>query len=463
MVLNIVVAYFPTQYLTQIVCVSIAVLFLRTVSQGRRTNRERDLHARVVIVTGGFTPTGLTLLQSLAERGAHVIALTPKLQSPRVSVLVDLLRSTASNEHIFAEECDLSSPKSIHAFCERFLKGEDKRIDAVIFAHEYQHVGPFSPLYTGSNEWTAKERDVKALATFLMTTLLLPVLLTAPFERDIRIINVVNRFYAAAAASPALSLEFGSPTHSLFLAEGTRSLRTIIFTRHLQRVLDALPTAPVPQTDTSTSAVPVVSHKNQVSNIVAVSVSPGISRVDTISAMLNADWNTSTSSSWLGILLYTLLLPLLHIFAKSPFSAMQDILHALFLPTPMKILSQAGLQAPTEATRKPEGSGAPIDASVLEMPEEVLKPGSLYAECAIVKLNVKVSLAAAKDHVADEKQGTKTDGKEDVKVEDDGELGGEAAGRFVWELYELALKDWEKAEKDAESSGEPAKSGITET
>jgi len=34
---------------------------------------------------------------------------------------------------------------------------------------------------------------------FLLTTLLLPALLVAPVERDIRIINIVNPFYAAAA------------------------------------------------------------------------------------------------------------------------------------------------------------------------------------------------------------------------------------------------------------------------
>jgi hypothetical protein len=49
----------------------------------------------------------------------------------------------------------------------------------------------------------------------------------------------------------------------------------------------------------------------QKSNIVAVSVSPGISRVDTVSRLMNADWSMSgTSFSWLGVLLYENILTL---------------------------------------------------------------------------------------------------------------------------------------------------------
>lgn len=60
-----------------------------------------------------------------------------------------------------------------------------------------------------------------------------------------------------------------------------------VFTRHLQRVLDALPSSgQIPRTEENT--IPVVSEKVQKSNIVAVSVCPGISRADTIAPLLNA-------------------------------------------------------------------------------------------------------------------------------------------------------------------------------
>lgn len=61
-------------------------------------------------------------------------------------------------------------------------------------------------------------------------------------------------------------------------------------TRHLQRVLDALPaSAQVPRADSDASTVPVVSDKVQRSNIVTVSVSPGVSRSDIIAPLLGAD------------------------------------------------------------------------------------------------------------------------------------------------------------------------------
>jgi len=287
----------------------------------------------------------LTLLQELAQRGAKIIALSPQpIDSPTVTTLVSLLRTSYNNENIYAERCNLSDPNSVRDFCTRFLtegaiEGDkpkpqtkdnslestikekpkvktDSRLDGIIFAHEYQYIGVPRLLRNKSLSTTTLDeeeeiqRESSSLSTFLITTLLLPALLVAPVERDIRILNIVNPFYAAAAASVRASKVFDPafthfttfptstassslslPSKSLFLAEGFRSLRTIILTRHLQRIFDALPKPQIPKTEEGTSSVPIVSARMQRSNIVAVSVSPGLSRVDTVSRMLNADWN----------------------------------------------------------------------------------------------------------------------------------------------------------------------------
>jgi len=261
-----------------------------------------------VNLQGGFTPLGLTILQNLAQRGAHVIALsTDPIDVPNVTILVSLLRTTTNNEQIFAEHCDLSSPSSIRSFCTKFLTGKEQRLDAIVFAHEHKHIGSPGFLSARSKEEDQKDRDAGSLASFLISTLLLPALLVAPVERDIRIVNIVNPFYAAAAGLP-FSTTFSEATSkkgkSIFLREGQRSLRSIVFTRHLQRVLDALPTAAqVPKTEEGSRAVPVVNPKVQKSNIVAVSVSPGIGRVDTISSLLNADLMSPTGS-YLGLFMF---------------------------------------------------------------------------------------------------------------------------------------------------------------
>ena len=388
----------------------------------------------------------------------------------------------------------------MRSFCTRFLTSQDQRLDAILFAHEHQHIGIPGFLSKRNEGHEEKERETGSLATFLITTLLLPALLVAPPERDIRIVNVVNPFYAAAAASSIPHLPFfstSSPPSSvakpnpkaIFLREGIRSLRTIIFTRHLQRILDALPSAAqVPKTQEGSRAVPVVNSKLQKSNIVAVSVSPGIGRVDTVSRMLNADWTgTDRKTSWLGAFLqvffshiiieiiselvlfdfdfrYLISQPFLRVFTKSPTAAIQSILHVLFLPTPFKLLSQTSFVSTSTSNSNPSASTSnidggnksgqtqgPIDASLLDMPEEVLVPGALYADCAVVvRLTVKLDKPDIQSQVKDESVETSLNEekkrREFIELPDDGEYGGELAGRLVWEAYETGLKDWEKIE-----------------
>jgi len=65
--------------------------------------------------------------------------------------------------------------------------------------------------------------------------------------------------------------------------------------------------------------------------------------------------------------------------------------------------------------------------------EEILKPGALYAECAVV--NLDISLPASPTANQDQAEASSTD---------DREYGGEVVGRSVWEAYEAALKVWDK-------------------
>ncbi|KAK0203614.1 hypothetical protein DFS33DRAFT_1332741 [Desarmillaria ectypa] len=455
-------SYFPKNYVPHIAAATTSLVFIRAFSQGRTTNRDRDLHARIILVTGGFTSLGLTLMQSLAQRGAHIIALTSEsVESAEVTIIIELLRTSTSNENIYAEQCDLSSPSSIHAFCTRFMAGQDQRLDVLLFAHEYQHLGSFEFLSPPTAK-LQKERETRSLATFLLITLLLPALLVAPVERDIRILNIINRFYAAAANntfSPPFSYSASEPPSapkSIFLAEGTRALKTCILTRHIQRILDALPSAQVPKTDANNSSIPVIDAKAQKSNIVAISVSPGISRVDTIAPLLHADWTGRFGWSYLGIVLYLLFQPILRLIFKSPISAVQSVLHALFIPTPFKIILRA---------KEPKDkSDSVIENSVIEMPEEVLKPGALYAECAVVPLKVPTidyPLPPAKEQSSKGKGKGKPE-EEMMELPDDGELGGEATGRAVWEAYEAAVKVWQEAEPKKPVEQEKPGSGVAE-
>ncbi|KAI5898938.1 uncharacterized protein SCHCODRAFT_02685061 [Schizophyllum commune H4-8] len=511
---------FPKQYLYHICAAILALYVIRTLSQGRKTSRDRDLHGRVVLMTGAFTPLGLTLMESLAARGAHIIALSPEpidLSSPNTApanppasgstssndaprppppgaagtapaapevdpssppplsasptaLLIEALRTASGNQHIYAEHCDIESPAHIRAFCTRFLTGNDTRLDAIVFAHEAPHVGNVVGGRKAHKAEDAKRRSVRSLATFLITTLLLPALLVAPPERDIRIVHVVNPFYAAGAGmgktrAKGLGLKLactfpgvldvgdalrGVPAQSGVLpSEGARALRTIVYSRHLQRVLDALPAAQVPKTDAeaggaNAASVPVVSQKEQRSNITTVSVSPGISRLTTIAPMLGA--SESDRWSWTGFLFYVLLNPLFRLLAKGSSAAIQSILHALFVPTPFKILAGTVEKDTTDA----DGDVKPR--------QEVLKPGALYAECAVVPLEVTVpdewiEQDAQNETAKAEKEKGKAKAKsnaqdETLSLADDREYGA----------FEAALKVWEASEEKEKPAAEGEKS-----
>jgi hypothetical protein len=43
--------YFPTEYTVHVAGALIALLATHRIAQGRKTTRERDMHARVVVVT----------------------------------------------------------------------------------------------------------------------------------------------------------------------------------------------------------------------------------------------------------------------------------------------------------------------------------------------------------------------------------------------------------------------------
>ena len=123
---------------------------------------------------------------------------------------------------------------------------------------------------------------------------------------------------------------------------------------------------------------------------------------------------------------YILLNPLLRILTKSPASTLQSTLHALFLPTPFKSLAST----PGDARKR--------------APEEVLKPGALYAECAVVPVHIP---ATSVPPVEDKDKTQENKDREDPGTRpDDGELGGVALGMQTWDDYERELKAWEAAE-----------------
>ena len=155
---------------------------------------------------------------------------------------MSLLRSTTSDgDDIYAEQCDRTSPASIRVFCSNYLK----RLDAVKFAYK---LAPIGNTFSYKSPDLEKQRQIALCSIFLLFTVLSPLLLAAPVERDTRIIVVV----------------IPAPDGGLACSPQA------IFMQRPQCVLDARPSgSQVSQTDVNLESIPVVS-KVQRSNIVVM-------------------------------------------------------------------------------------------------------------------------------------------------------------------------------------------------
>lgn len=169
---------------------------------------------------GGLSGVGLAVFQHLAAAGAQVIVLTPDPESPSTIQLLLLLRSSTSNERLYAEQCDLNSIQSIRNFVESWkkdaregmVKDLEARIDGIVFCDE-----------AAEARWQDRAKRVLT-GRHTLVELLMPVLLrsAATSTSPIRIINTLDSaFYAAvtpdafdpvALVAEQQSTESGTPT-----------------------------------------------------------------------------------------------------------------------------------------------------------------------------------------------------------------------------------------------------------
>ena len=163
------------------------------------------------------------------------------------------------------------TPRAIRTFVKQWAvnpagTGEGgRRLDAIVWADGWKLDAALSGFKTSDRadqggyetgdddedpvaEWTVQE------SRFHLLTAMLPLIIKAPMERSIRLVNLVSPFYAAAI--PTLEdapRPKTSRARSAILQTGVDSWKDILLWKHLQKILDALASTVHPQVN----AVPV--------------------------------------------------------------------------------------------------------------------------------------------------------------------------------------------------------------
>ncbi|GAA5920895.1 hypothetical protein JCM3775_003996 [Rhodotorula graminis] len=346
---------------------------VRSWSKGYVCVEERELAGRTFIIDGAFSGTGLSVFQSLAQRGAQVIALHPGPPSPAIVQLVVLLRETTGNERLYADECDLASVDSVRAFVLRWRKdaragmmGEHEvRLDGVVFLEGDAPGSDSSTLALGAAQKWAPQRALpderlsrhrmrRLTGRHALVQLLLPVLVksASTSTSPLRIVSTVSPLYAIAAAQPHKfrpdDLDYTRkaaegdgepqqyPSGAPWEAEGRVALAAVLLWRELQARLASLASVKPGSASSSTTAA-------SAAPILALTVCPGLTR-----APLFATLAPSLRRAPLRLALAVVSAPLVWLLVKSADEAAQGVLGALLGPV-------EGESEAARAAKGPEG------------------------------------------------------------------------------------------------------------
>ncbi|KAJ5894221.1 oxidoreductase C19A8.06 [Penicillium taxi] len=279
---------------------------------GARSSAERLWHSKVVMITGGTSGIGASVVQELAARGAQIVLLTKQPPSDAFLVeYIDDLRTSTKNNNIWAEQVDLASLHSIRTFATKWIdNAPPRRIDAVILCGA---TAVPSGAHKNTPDGIDEEWQINYLANFHLLSILSPALRVQPAHRDVRVIFATCASYIGAkfelesvkripAGAAGTSLKAGATNKKGIYGLSKFALMAFAhsFQRHLNEYKrpDGLP---------SCTRVVVVD--------------PGLSRTPGTRRWL-------TGGSLWGLLLYLITWPLWWLILKSPSQGAQSILTA---------------------------------------------------------------------------------------------------------------------------------------
>ncbi|KAG6007247.1 hypothetical protein E4U43_000339 [Claviceps pusilla] len=279
-----------------------ALYLLKSWTSGAVNTAEKNLHGKVILLTGGTSGIGAMAAQEMAGRGAQLVLLTQTPPSdPFLVEYIQDLRDRTNNQLIYAEHVDLSSLHSIRKFATKWIdNAPPRRLDMIVMCAAT--VAPPGSKRRETGDGIEETWMVNYLANFHLLSILSPAIKAQPFDRDVRIIFMTCSSYIA---SPSLRDPVDEATWSPWAAYARSKLALMVFGQALQKHLD------------------LYKRPDQLPmNAKVIFVDPGLSRTPGTRRWL-------TRGSLFGLALYLVGYVIPWFLLKSPFRGAQSLLHAV--------------------------------------------------------------------------------------------------------------------------------------
>lgn len=277
--------------------------------RGPKNTWERDLHGRVIMITGGTSGIGAAIAREVASKGAQLVLLVKDVSDGWLIEYIEDLRASSGNELIYAEACDLSSLHSVRIFATKWLDNvSPRRLDMLVCC-----AAIFSPPTRPEKitlDGFEQHWGVNYIGHYQLLRLLSPALKSQPAHRDVRVVMATCASYAAAE----LDLEDTNyekrkyPEMAPWKAYGASKLALMMICKHLQEKFDKFERP-----------------DKGLNNVRCFLVNPGQVRTPLTRRF------TSLGTIW-GLLIYLLLYPLWFLVWKDSDRGMQTFLHVMYSP-----------------------------------------------------------------------------------------------------------------------------------